>query len=163
MNNNVYGIDLGTSNLKVFSKSNGKIFMEKNTIAIRGKDEIFAYGDKAYAMYEKAPESIQVVFPVTAYYNIVREFPTGKGFADMVFIPRANAGSRPAMVIELKYDKTADTAIRQIKDKRYTGALSGYHDKILLVGINYDPDNKSHSCEIEEWENRSEVSTWQKQ
>ena len=63
----------------------------------------------------------------------------------------ANAGSRPAMVIELKYDKTADTAIRQIKDRRYAGALSGYHDKILLVGINYDPDNKSHSCEIEEW------------
>ena len=90
-------------------------------------------------------------FTAPAYYNIVREFPTGKGFADMVFIPRANAGSRPAMVIELKYDKTADTAIRQIKDRRYTGALSGYHDKILLVGINYDPDNKSHSCEIEEW------------
>ena len=53
-------------------------------------------------------------------------------------------------------DKTTDTAIRQIKDKRYTGALSGYHEKILLVGINYDPDNKSHSCDIEEWENRSE-------
>ena len=90
-------------------------------------------------------------FTAPAYYNIVREFPTGKGFADLVFIPRANAGSRPAMVIELKYDKTADTAIRQIKDKRYTGALSGYHEKILLVGINYDPDNKSHSCEIEEF------------
>ena len=72
MNNNVYGIDLGTSNLKVFSKSNGKIFMEKNTIAIRGKDEIFAYGDKAYAMYEKAPESIQVVFPVTT--GVIAEF-----------------------------------------------------------------------------------------
>ncbi|MGN0485069.1 MAG: AAA family ATPase [Lachnospiraceae bacterium] len=95
-------------------------------------------------------------FTAPAFYNIVREFPAGKGFADLVFIPRANAGSRPAMVIELKYDKTADTAIRQIKDKRYAGALSGYQDKILLVGINYDPDNKSHSCEIEEWERRSE-------
>ncbi|MGN0485503.1 MAG: AAA family ATPase [Lachnospiraceae bacterium] len=94
-------------------------------------------------------------FTAPAYYNIVREFPTGKGFADMVFIPRANAGSRPAMVIELKYDKTADTAIRQIKDKRYTGALAGYHDKILLVGINYEPDNKHHNCEIEEWEDGS--------
>ena len=90
-------------------------------------------------------------FTAPAYYSIVREFPAGKGFADMVFIPRANAGSRPAMVIELKYDKTADTAIRQIKDRRYTGALSGYHDKILLVGISYDPDSKSHSCEIEEF------------
>ena len=93
-------------------------------------------------------------FTAPAYYNIVREFPAGKGFADMVFIPRANAGSRPAMIIELKYDKTADTAIKQIKDKRYTGALSDYPFKILLVGINYDPNSKKHSCEIEEWENR---------
>ena len=95
-------------------------------------------------------------FTAPAYYNIVREFPAGKGFADMVFIPRANAGSRPAMIIELKYDKTADTAIKQIKDKRYTGALSDYPFKILLVGINYDPEKKCHSCEIEEWENRLE-------
>jgi rod shape-determining protein MreB len=72
MNNNVYGIDLGTTNLKVFSKSNGKIFIEKNTIALRGKYEIFAYGDKAYAMYEKAPESIQVVFPVVS--GVIAEF-----------------------------------------------------------------------------------------
>jgi rod shape-determining protein MreB len=72
MNNNVYGIDLGTTNLKVFSKSNGKIFIEKNTIALRGKYEIFAYGDKAYAMYEKAPESIQVVFPVIS--GVIAEF-----------------------------------------------------------------------------------------
>ena len=93
-------------------------------------------------------------FTAPAYYNVVREMPTGKGFADFVFIPRANAGFRPAMVVELKYNQSADTAINQIKEKRYQGALSGYQDKILLVGINYDAEGKEkkhHSCVIEEW------------
>ena len=93
-------------------------------------------------------------FTAPAYYNIVREFPVAKGFADMVFIPRANAGNRPAMVVELKYNQSADSAINQIKEGRYQGALSGYSDRILLVGVNYDADGKDrkkHSCVIEEW------------
>ena len=93
-------------------------------------------------------------FTAPGYYNIIREFPSGKGYADFVFIPRANAGWKPAMVVELKYDQSADTAIRQIKEKRYQGALSSYSDKILLVGINYDADGKDkkhHTCIIEEW------------
>ena len=76
MNNNVYGIDLGTSNFKIFCKSNGKIMKEKNTIAVINKNEIYAYGDEAYAMYEKAPETINVVFPVVegviADYNFLQ-------------------------------------------------------------------------------------------
>ena len=58
------------------------------------------------------------------------------------------------MVVELKYNQSADTAIRQIKEKRYQGALSGYSDKILLVGINYDAegkDKKHHTCVIEDF------------
>ena len=93
-------------------------------------------------------------FTAPGYYNIIREMPSGKGFADFVFIPRANAGKRPAMVVELKYNQSADTAIKQIKEKRYQGALSGYSDKILLVGISYDAegeDKKHHTCMIEEW------------
>ena len=93
-------------------------------------------------------------FTAPGYYNVIREFPTGKGYADFAFIPRANAGWRPAMVLELKYNKSADTAIKQIKEKRYQGALSGYRDKILLVGINYDAEGKEkkhHTCVIEEW------------
>ena len=93
-------------------------------------------------------------FTAPAYYDITREHPAGKGYADFIFKPRANAGWRPAMVVELKYNKSADTAIRQIKEKRYQGALSGYGDKILLVGINYDAeggDKKHHTCVIEEW------------
>lgn len=76
MNNNVYGIDLGTSNFKIFCKSNGKIMKEKNTIAVINKNEIYAYGDAAYAMYEKAPDGINVVFPVVegviADYNFLQ-------------------------------------------------------------------------------------------
>ncbi len=62
---NVYGVDLGTSNLKVYSKQADQIVKEKNTIAIVNKNLMYAYGDDAYAMYEKAPESIQVSFPIT--------------------------------------------------------------------------------------------------
>ena len=95
-------------------------------------------------------------FTAPGYYNIVREMPAGKGFADFAFIPRANAGFRPAMIVELKYNQSAETAIKQIKEKKYHGALSGYSDKILLVGINYNADGsdkKHHTCVIEEWRN----------
>ena len=57
------------------------------------------------------------------------------------------------MVVELKYNQSADSAIRQIKERRYQGALSGYGDRILLVGVNYDADGeckKKHTCVIEE-------------
>lgn len=77
MNNNVYGVDLGTSSFKIFCKASGKILKEKNTVAIINKNEIFAYGDDAYAMHEKAPESIEIVFPVVsgviADYNFLQD------------------------------------------------------------------------------------------
>lgn len=64
MSANVYGIDLGTCNLKIFCKATGKVINEKNTIAIVNKNQLYAFGDDAYAMYEKAPDSIKVSFPV---------------------------------------------------------------------------------------------------
>ena len=72
MTNNVYGIDLGTCNMKIYCKSSNKILNEKNTIALKNKDEIYAYGNSAYAMYEKAPESIHVTFPVTT--GVIADF-----------------------------------------------------------------------------------------
>ena len=76
MSNNVYGIDLGTNNFKVYSKATGKTMLEKNTIAVIDKNQIYAYGDSAYAMYEKAPETINVIFPVVegviADYNLLQ-------------------------------------------------------------------------------------------
>lgn len=83
-------------------------------------------------------------------YRMIRELPTGRGFADVVFLPLPSRG-KPAMVIELKYDKSACAAIQQIKDRQYTKALKGYSGEILLVGVNYDKDSESkpHSCKID--------------
>ena len=83
-------------------------------------------------------------------YKLIREFPTGCGFADIVFLPLPSVG-KPALVVELKYDRSADAAIQQIKDRKYTQVLENYTGEILLVGINYDRENKNkpHSCVIE--------------
>ena len=83
-------------------------------------------------------------------YRLIRELPAGHGFADIVFLPLPSV-KKPALIVELKYDKTAYAAIQQIKDRQYTQALEGYVGEILAVGINYDRDNvnKPHSCVIE--------------
>ncbi len=86
-------------------------------------------------------------------YKIVPEFPQGKGFADLVFLPRRGS-DKPVMIVELKCDKDADTAIRQIHENRYEGDLKKYFGNLLLVGINYDKeakgaDAKKHTCVIE--------------
>ena len=86
-------------------------------------------------------------------YKLIREFPAGRGFADIVFLPLPSS-KKPALVVELKYNKTAAAAIQRIKNRNYTQALSGYTGEILLVGINYDKDcgDKPHSCVIEKVE-----------
>lgn len=83
-------------------------------------------------------------------YKMIRELPAGRGFADVVFLPLPSSG-KPALVVELKYDKSARAAIQQIHDRQYTQALEGYSGEILLVGVNYDKDdkNKPHQCIIE--------------
>lgn len=81
-------------------------------------------------------------------YKMIRELPTGRGFADIVFLPLPHTG-KPALIIELKYGKSAHAAIQQMKDRHYTQALEGYTGRILLVGINYNKQNKQHSCIIE--------------
>mgnify|MGYP002509709205 CR=1 FL=1 len=88
-------------------------------------------------------------------YRLIREFPSGRGFADVVFLPLSSV-NKPALVVELKYDKTANAAIQQIKDRHYIQALEGYAGEILLVGINYDKSSKDklHSCVIERVEKK---------
>ncbi len=81
-------------------------------------------------------------------YTVHRELPAGKGFADMVYLPKAGI-DKPALLVELKYDKTAETAIDQIKKKNYGRIFRDYTGDILLVGINYDKDTKEHQCKIE--------------
>ena len=84
-------------------------------------------------------------------YTLVRELPTGNGFADMVFLPKRTS-SNPALVMELKWDKTAEGAISQIKNKGYVSALKEYKGNILLVGINYEKKSRKHRCRIEKAE-----------
>ena len=82
------------------------------------------------------------------YYTLVRELPTGKGFADICLIPRPLHAGKPAVNIELKRDKTAQGAIDQIKARNYVKALEDYKGNFLLAGINYDREKK-HTCRIE--------------
>jgi len=81
-------------------------------------------------------------------YVLIREMPTGNGFSDMVFLPKRNS-LKPALVLELKWDKTAEGAISQIKNKKYISTLKEYKGDILLVGINYDKRSRKHQCRIE--------------
>ena len=81
-------------------------------------------------------------------YIMHREYPTGKGFADLVLIPRPNRDN-PGIVIELKWDKDAEGPISQIKERDYSQKLFEYTDRVILVGINYDKNTKVHDCTIE--------------
>lgn len=84
------------------------------------------------------------------YFKPVRELPTGRGFADFVFIPKPEYRKEmPALLVELKWNKTAKAAIEQIKDRKYTQTLENYIGSILLVGINYNKKEKLHECFIE--------------
>ena len=82
------------------------------------------------------------------YYLKVEELPTGHGIADVVFIPKRDT-SLPAMIVELKWNEAAESAIDQIKDRNYPAVLNGYGGELVLVGINYDQKTKEHSCKIE--------------
>ena len=83
-------------------------------------------------------------------YAKVEELPSGHGIADVVFLPKRRS-TLPAMIVELKWNKDAEGAIRQIKDRNYPKVLTNYGGKIVLVGINYDEDTKTHTCMIEEY------------
>ena len=87
------------------------------------------------------------------YFKPIRELPTGRGFADFVFIPKPEYSSfYPAMVVELKWNKDVATALQQIKNKQYPESILNYTGDILLVGINYDKGTKEHQCLIEKYE-----------
>ena len=87
------------------------------------------------------------------YFKPVRELPSGRGFADFVFIPKPEyVSSYPALVVELKWNKNAETVLQQIKEKKYPESIKQYTGDILLVGINYDKKTKKHQCLVESYE-----------
>ncbi len=113
-----------------------------------------SYHDEATSFIEFSDENslacaIRLAYySAQAQYEIFREFLSGKGFADMVFVPIKNS-PYPAVIVELKYDKTAEGAIAQIKSKNYHGKLQNFSKTIILLGINYDKNTKKHEVEIE--------------
>ena len=87
------------------------------------------------------------------YFKPVRELPTGRGFADFIFIPKPEyKNTYPALVVELKWNQDTTTALQQIKNKKYPESILDYTGEILLVGINYDKTSKEHQCRIEKYE-----------
>ena len=87
-------------------------------------------------------------YTARADYYVKRELPAGRGFADIAFIPKVK-GKSPAMIVELKWNRSAKAAIKQIRDKSYAGFLSDYHGEMILVGINYTKKSGKYTCRIE--------------
>ncbi|MBR4208236.1 MAG: AAA family ATPase [Lachnospiraceae bacterium] len=90
------------------------------------------------------------------YYTTIQELDSGKGYVDIVYLPSPKHPEKPAMLIELKYDKTLRTAADQIRNKNYPQKLEHYEGNLLLISINYDKEvtatdaeYKHHSCKIE--------------
>ncbi|MCD8286454.1 MAG: ATP-binding protein [Clostridia bacterium] len=129
--------------LKATYECNGEAVAKYIDEAHRENASILQYNDE---------NSLSTVITLAYYvarkdYKLVREMPAGNGFADIAFVPLK--GTVPAMLVELKYDDSADTAIKQIKEKHYPDCFKEYSGQILLVGINYDTRTKCHSCIIE--------------
>lgn len=126
---------------------------------LRGNTEAVAraidavHSDQTSILAYNDENSLSCVISLAYYsarnkYIIHRELTTGYGYADLVFIPRKNV-NKPALIIELKYGKSADEAIAQIKRRKYVEKVRKHTNDILLVGINYDADTKKHTCIIE--------------
>ena len=99
--------------------------------------------------------TIAYLSSMSYYFKPVRELPTGRGFADFVYIPKPEyIDDYPALVIELKWNKKAVTALQQIKERKYPDSIIAYTGDILLVGINYDKESKEHQCLIERYQKR---------
>ena len=112
-----------------------------------------AHSEQTSILSYNNENSMACVLSIAYYYAhgdyiFHRELPTGKGFADLVLIPRKDVSS-PAIVIELKYDHDVEAAIDQIKKQNYPAKVAEYTGDLLLVGINYDRDTKTHTCRIE--------------
>ena len=114
-------------------------------------------GNKTYNDEAALSYAIQYAYyAAQKYYTTILELDTGKGYADIVYLPAPKYPDKPALLIELKYEKTAGGAIEQIRQRSYPDRLEHYKGNILMVGINYDrdvssgePGFKHHSCVIE--------------
>ena len=84
-------------------------------------------------------------------YAKIEEMPTGHGIADVVFVPKRSS-NLPAMIVELKWNKSSENALSQMIDRKYSSVFKGYGGDVVLVGISYDEKEKVHTCSIERFE-----------
>ena len=140
-------VDLVTASKKLLQDT-----LNENEIAVA--EAIERVRETNYApLYYNNEQSLRYVIKFAYiicvdYYLKVEELPTGRGIADVVFLPNRDT-ALPAMIVELKWDKTAETAIEQIKNRNYPAILNGYCGEVVLVGINYDDRTREHACRIE--------------
>ena len=143
-------------------KASEQLFLD----TIEGNEDAVAEQIEKIHMEETSPihynkeDSLRSVIKL-AYYtyrdNYVQweELPAGAGYADVAYIPKYDSGY-PILVIELKWNKDAETAIEQIKNRHYPDSFKGLGREIILVGITYDKDapvgNRKHICKIEKVE-----------
>ena len=113
-------------------------------------------GNKTYNNEAALSYAVQYAYyAAQKYYTTILELDSGKGYADVVYLPSPKYPEKPVLLIELKYEKNVDTALAQIKRQEYDARLEHYKGNILLVGINYlkgdneASDFKHHSCTIE--------------
>ena len=142
--------------VEMIKESDTLLYLTQNGVS----EEVAAALDKAHTEVSSVlnynfESSLQAAIILAYYtartkYTIIQELPAGYGFADIGFIPKNPKD--PAMIIELKCNQNADTAIKQIKNKNYPAAFENYLDNLLLVGVNYDKNTKIHECVIEKYQ-----------
>lgn len=143
-------LDLSAQLLKAVWNQEAEIVAEGIQRVHEKNTSILQYNDENALSYVLS----LALFAANDYYWVIRELPTGKGFADLVFLPRKKYEDKPALVIELKWEKSATSAIEQIKERNYGEVLDNYVGDVLLVGINYHKKSKQHECQIEKIQKR---------
>ena len=127
-------------------------------LRIAKADEYLKYLNKYDVIYLDMASVLGATSPEDAVSyvkrNITEELPSGNGYADIVYFPKRKS-NLPALVVEMKWDKSAEGAIAQIKKRNYPNAIKDFGGEILLVGINYDKDaqvgERKHTCVIEKY------------
>lgn len=124
--------------------------MDGDTVASMIEEAHSAAISSDYYNNEQALRSVILLSYITRIddYTTIQELPSGNGYADILFLPRRRS-DKPAMLIELKWNHSAEGAIAQIKNRKYIQALEGFGGDILLVGINYNKKTRKHECLIE--------------
>ena len=129
--------------------------MDSGTVAEKIEKIHMEYASSVQYNNENSLSSVLTIAYLSSmqfYFKPVRELPTGKGFADFIFIPKPEYRAEyPALVVELKWNQNVNTAIQQIRDKNYPDSIEAYTGDILIVGISYDKKSKKHLCKIEEY------------